>query len=208
MERIAKMNQLLEHALTFASKDRERTRHSLAATHSLRAACGFLMLNNGTVDWCGPEKDVIGYETIYQYMAGEFFAKDGKFKAKADCANEQAHIMRNGVNALRERWLELCGEILFVIPRYSNRREIQVITIDPDYVVNATGQTAADVYFERDMKSMNGQMRGLLGRGCVLKGKDEVKREVLGHVLTLLDSVPQYPTHPIPLAAIPGPSAH
>ena len=208
MERIEKMNQILEHAMQFASKDRERNRHSLAATHALRSACGFLMMKNGTIDWCGPEADNVGYETIYQYMAGEFFAKDGKYKAKVDCANEQAHIMKNGVNGLRERWLEMCGEILCVIPRYANRREIQIITLDPDYVVNEAGQTAEDVYFERDLKSMNGQMRVFLGRGCVLKGKEAIKREVIGQVMTLLETVPQYPKHAIPIAALPGPSAH
>jgi hypothetical protein len=207
MESNEVLSLIIHEALQYASKDRTRTRHSLGATYALQSAGRFLLANGGTIDWCGPEADIVGYETIYQYMAGEHFAKDGKYKEKVDYANNQAHIMRNGVNSIRERLLERCGEILFVVPRYSNRREIQVITTNPDYAVNDSGQTAAEIYLDRDMKSMSGQVRTFLERNSVLKGKDAAKHAVMGEVMTLLENVRQYPTHPLPVA-LPGPSAH
>lgn len=211
METASNLNDTFENVIAYAmkyfDKNGERLRQDLAVAHSINAASEFLRRNEYTIHWCGPEDDEIGYETIYQYAAGEHFGKDKKYKEKVEFADSQAHIMKNGFNRIRERYLEQCGEILFMVPRYANRRGIQIITTNPLYVANESGQTVLDIFCDRETKMMSGQVKNFIQRSVALNGSDATKNALLDRFIKLIDSTPRYPTHPMQVA-VPGPAAH
>ncbi len=175
---IAKLNSTRESASKFAHKQGEAERSESRKEWSLIHATTLLMRHNMTIDWVGTNECPIGYKTIWEYCAGEYFGSTQKSRDKIPLAIENALDMRNGFSRLKERLLEEWGYVLLTVPREIGRQQIVVITLDSSYVINKEGQTAYDVQLTRDEKLVSGQIRSSFQRSARLIGVDETKHSM------------------------------
>jgi hypothetical protein len=167
----------IDAATKYADKGGKRIR-TCEDEWSLIMAGNFLKANNLTIDWCGPDLDPFGYETIWEYCAGEYFGRDRKAREKSNFVDSHTHIMRNGFNRLKEHLFEQFGRVLFVVPRTERNRLVQVITLDRDYVINSKGDTALNIFLGRDSKAVNGQLMAVYRRSAMIYGPDSAKMQL------------------------------
>jgi hypothetical protein len=112
-----------------------------------------------------------GFNTIYKAIAGTFhhlILLDGANEAynpratyleRTKNAEAYEHLYRQGFRSLNEKLTEEWdGVVLYSVPRTVSGGLIEVITLNPDYMVNDT-QTAAEVYMERLEAQARGQLR-------------------------------------------------
>lgn len=177
-EMIVKMTSTRESASKYAHKQGDAERSESRKEWSLIHASTLLMKHGLTIDWVGTDLCPIGYETIWEYCAGEYFGGNAKSREKIPLAIEHASFMRNGFNRLKERLFEEWGYVLLTVPRTINRQQIVVITLDSSYVVNSEGQTAHDIQLMRDEKLVRGQLRSSFHRSARLIGVDEARNSM------------------------------
>jgi len=175
-------------ASIFFDKSGKKNRSDDGAEWSLVSAANFLIERNGVIDWAGKERCDFGYETIWEYCAGEYFGKGRKSKEKAEQANENAHIFRNGFNRLKERMLEEWETPLYVIPRNIGQRDIEIITLDAGYVVNAQGQLALEVAMQRDNKQIGNKLKACYSRTAIMYGAENAKAQITASVHQIMAS--------------------
>lgn len=144
---------------------------------------------NLTINW-DLNSDTVGFETIWEYIAGECYGRGQKPRVKIDRAMEYAHVMKNGIMRLKERLFEEWGTILYIVPRTENSRNIEVITLNGDFVVNESGQTAREIYFNRGYKGAMGQVRSVYNRTVSILGNDKsthVRERIVSQVQETLN---------------------
>lgn len=140
---------------------------------SLIHAITFLTNSKKIIDWVGSAQCPFGYETIWEYCAGEHHGRNLRPAQKAEIAKDNAIEMRNGFARLKERLFEEWWRVLLMVPRKINTQQIVVITLDNDYVVNLDGETAHDIQIMRDEKLVRGQLKSSYQRSARLIGKDQ-----------------------------------
>jgi hypothetical protein len=175
---VQKLNATIQAASKYAHKRGEAERSEVRKEWSLIHAAAFLNRCNGVIDWVGKEKCPFGYNTIWEYCAGEYFGADKKPNQKAAAVLEREVEMKNGFNRLRERLLEEWGMVLLMVPRKVDDQRIVVITLNNDYVVNLSGQTASEIQLEKDSKLLRGQVKSSFNRTARLLGVDETKQSI------------------------------
>ena len=179
-EMMVKMTSTRESASKYAHKQGDAERSESRKEWSLIHASTFLMKHGLTIDWSGTNQCPIGYETIWEYCAGEYFGANSKSREKIPLAIEHASDMRNGFNRLKERLFEEWGYVLLTVPRSVDRQQIVVITLDSSYVINDRGQTAHEIQLMRDEKLVRGQIKSSFQRSARLVGVSEATQSLEG----------------------------
>jgi hypothetical protein len=202
---IEKLALTTNAASQFFDKNGKRLRSDEYNEWSLVLAGKYLQECKMTIDWCGPVNDSFGYETIWEYCAGEYLGQNKKFREKAEFADSHAHVMRNGFNRLKERMLEQWGTPLFMVPRAADRKPIEIITLDKDYVANAKGKTVMEVFMSRDTKMISGQLKAVYQRGAALYGADGAKQLLTDNLYSVVSQpLPGIRANPLIGNAVPG----
>ena len=168
----------MESAAKYAHKIGTSERSEERKEWSLIHACSFLLNRNKTIDWAGSINCSFGYDTIWEYCAGEHWGRNKKPMQKVEFAKEHALDMRNGFSRLKERLLDEWGYVLLTVPRSVDRQQIVVITLDTEYVVNESGQTANDIQLLRDEKLARGQLKSTFHRTARLVGVESAKQSL------------------------------
>ena len=182
IDREIMLEQTLAHAIKYADKEGKRERRQSAEAVAKVKAVNALKYFNETIDW-DAHNCVVGYETIYHYVAGEYFGAGLKPMAKAEAANEYVGVIKQGFRSLRETMLEQHNILVYMTPRTANGLKIEVITIDPDYVVDAiTGATADDIATERDARQAQGQVRSAYRRQAKIRGPEIARHLIQGAI--------------------------
>jgi hypothetical protein len=101
---------------------------------------------------------------------------------------------RQGCSALNAKLMEEWGNcVIYSIPRRVDDKQIAVITIDPDLVVNDLGQTARQVFALREEKRTRGQMQASAKKLTRSAGSDAALN-VLSHIITDIRSMVSLPS--------------
>ncbi len=177
-EMVTKLNSTCESASKYAHKQGDAERSESRKEWSLIHSATLLMRNNLTIDWVGTSDCPFGYETIWDYCAGEYFGAGKKPMQKVELARDHSLDMKNGFARLKERLFEEWGYVLLTVPRNIGRQQIVVITLDSSHVINSEGQTAHDVQLMRDEKLVRGQLRSSYQRSARLIGADEARHNM------------------------------
>lgn len=173
------LEKTLAHAMKYADKEGKRQRKDSARTVAKIHAANALKYFNGIIDW-DPTTCPMGYATVYHHIAGEYFGAGLKPMEKAEQSNDYAGTLKQGFNSLRETMLEQHNILLYMVPRTPTNLKIEVISIDPDYVVDTiTDMTVDDVAAERDSKQAQGQIRSAYTRQAKIHSKEEAKAKIM-----------------------------
>jgi len=175
-----KLKSTLEAAIKYAHKSGHAERSESRKEWSLVHAASFLSRSGKTIDWSGNADCPFGYETIWEFAAGEYWGFNKKPVQKVELAKEHSVDMRNGFSRLKERLFDEWGYVLLTVPRSVDRQQIVVITLDLSYVVNDRGQTAYDIQLMRDEKLVRGQIKSSFQRSARLVGVSEATQSLEG----------------------------
>mgnify|MGYP003374184480 CR=1 FL=1 len=189
MNLFEKLETTYQSAAKYADKFGKRARSDERSEWSLVHAAAFLKSKGLSIDWQGPTECPFGYDTIWDYCAGEYHAMDQKPAKKVKAAQEYSVEMRNGFLRLKERVMEEHGLVLFNVPRKVDNQQIVVITLHSDYVVNQNGETAGEIQRMRDEKLVKGQIKSSFKRSALLVGKDEA-RDCIDRILNNIATEP------------------
>lgn len=147
-----------------------------------------LMHCGGTFEFTQAMRD-FGYETIWQAMAGELEVEGAKPFKKVENAGEFAVEYQRGCTMLNAKLIDQWDDVvIFTLPRKENGALIEIITLNPEYVVNAAGDTAFKVWQARERSRAVGQVKATvkkLTRATTVVGaktllRDVIDRELLG----------------------------
>lgn len=191
---LEKIRETIDRAKTYADKAEKRRRHD--EEWSCSRAGEFLVSRGGTIAWDGPLDCPFGYNSIWEYCAGEYHGDGMRAMEKARLAKQFAGDMKNGFRRLKERLYEEHGFILLMVPKQVDDLKIAVITADPDYVVSLS-LTASELQRKRDQKLVKGQLAASHSRISGLDGAD-ISRHLLSQVLDEVTGIPA--TEPTPVA--------
>lgn len=182
---IAKLSSTVSFGQTFFDRSGSKMRSEDSAEWSMTHAGTFLIEKNGTISWDG-DSDQFGYNNVWEFCAGEHFGKNCKPKTKAELAELHFMTMKNGYRNLQKRLEEEWGMNLIMTPRRENGKYIEVITLDPTFVVNSAGQTAGDLYMNRGFKMTIGQLSHLYRRTALHIGEGNANNLISDKVNFLL----------------------
>ncbi len=175
---IQKLQSTYQSACKYADKQGNRERRADIHDLSIGHAASFLLRKNLIIDWSGSKECLFGYESIWEYCAGEYFGSNLRPAQKAQEASRHAIEMKNGFSRLKERMLEEWGSVLLTVPRRFDQQQIVIITLDKDYVVNNEGQTAYEVQRMRDEKIVHSHIKSSFMRSSLIIGKDETRNSI------------------------------
>ena len=174
----SKVESSLTHAIKYADKEGKRMRRQSAYDVAKVQAASALKYFNYTIDW-DQNNDPMGYGTVYEYIAGEYFGAGKKPMEKAEAVAENAQTMKIGFRSLQAALLDQHNLLLYMVPRISTSLKIEVITINPDYTVDEnSGSTADDISTERDSRQAQGQVRSAYTRQAKVHGEKEAKERM------------------------------
>lgn len=121
-----------------------------------------------------PEEHILrwGFNTIYKAVAGAFHHRilldgnNGSYNPKATYsemarnAEQYEQLYRQGFRSLNDKLTEEWdGVVVYAVPRTVSGGIIEVITLNPDYVVNEAGHTAAEIHMARIQNFTKSQIR-------------------------------------------------
>lgn len=166
-------------------KRKERDQQSLIFANAL-------MSSGGTFEFSDDLKR-FGYRTIFQAMAGELHEVGANAVTRVKNSEEFEGHYSQGCSALNAKLMEEWGNcVIYAIPRQVNDKQIAIITIDPDLVVNHLGQTAKQVFALREEKRTRGQMQASAKKLTRSSGGD-VALGVLTHIIMDIRSMVALP---------------
>jgi hypothetical protein len=150
----------LENRVGYTQKKRHKV---LTAT----VACWILQQSNYQIDLPEEESRRLGCGNIWEYLGWKFPTRGEDF-IPIDCPTEfqrfQAAQMngphiRGGFGQLRKALLNDHRRALFMVPRHEDGKRTQIITLNPDYVVNDKGTTAAQMAEKRQTMRVKWSVR-------------------------------------------------
>lgn len=113
-----------------------------------------------------------GFNTIYKAIAGTFhhrillgganeaYNPRATYSEMARNAEQFEQLYRQGFRSLNDKLTEEWdGVVIYGVPRTVTGGLIEVITLNPDYVVNDAGQTAAEIHMMRLQHQTKGQIK-------------------------------------------------
>lgn len=175
----------------------ERERHII-----LQCALAGEVLNRqgGTIDFDASSEDVKrkGIRTIWEYIAflypcdsGMRLLVDPSDRERWLSVEENAVVYRHGFTSLRQKILEHWRQnlYLYMVPRRREKSLIEVITINPDYLVN-TVDTAKDLVILRTDKQAQSVLQSSLERMEAVMGDRSTAANRLNLFLTDLSARP------------------
>jgi hypothetical protein len=129
-----------------------------------------------------------GYSTIWEAMAGELEVEGAKPFQKVENAREFESHYRVGCQALNAKLISQWDDaVIFTLPRRENGALIEVITLNPEFIVNeATGATAFEVWQAREKSRAVGQAKATirkLSRATSAEGAKTLLRDVIDREL-------------------------
>lgn len=149
-----------------------------------------------TFDWLGPVKDKQGlYNTVWEAMAGQAYAPQGRARDKIDAAADHAADIQAGIMALRRRAVVMMEDgddsapYIYVVPADRTGSQLKVcVTINPDHVPAAGtgGLTVRELELAIDSKLNTGQVRSSLKRMSVQYGMNEAQRRLAADILPII----------------------
>lgn len=164
---IALASEIGEDCRTMVGKN---TRQKAVETTAAMAADA-LVKAGGTIHWVGKDGCPMGFESIWQYIAGTYHpdALGAKPKQIAECADEHAASYKHGITSLAAKMLDK-GYVLFRTPTLSGNKVVQTITLDPDYVPNGSAKSVGEVFSEREKGRAEGQVKHVVERLAIVEG--------------------------------------
>ena len=151
---------------TAQTREKLRTTWGRGEKHTPREQYALLFVSRlhtvgGRFSFTQEHRD-FGYENIWEAFAGEHHEPAANTVQKVHNAEEWAAAYRAGCTQLNDKLLEEWDDVqVFLIPSTVDGLLIHHITIDPDYVVNAAGETALTIWEQRELKRANGRVRSV-----------------------------------------------
>jgi hypothetical protein len=166
-ESVVRRVAMTTHVLRTKVGHSERKRRRKVPVQPVLAA-EILRMEHYTIDYRSDAEEMkrLGFESIWQYIAHRhpineclgFIARPTDFQ-RFTSARIHAKVVRQAFAAFRGRFLVDHREHpLLMVPRTSDRKQIEVITFNREYSVNET-QTAYDVFRSRTKDRMKGRLR-------------------------------------------------
>jgi len=129
-----------------------REQYALFAARLLHAA-------GGTFEFTDELRLGFGYLTIWEALAGEYVDPTANPRERSRIADEYAHKAQQGIYALNEVLFQDFEVQVLWVPRSAKEQMIRLITLDADHVVNENGDTAIEVWQQREMARAGGQVK-------------------------------------------------
>lgn len=151
-----------------------------------------LMSVGGTFEFT-PKHREDGLVTIFEAMAADLHEIGANTKTRMTNSDSYEHLYRQGCAAFTAKMLtEWDSCTVYSVPRHVNDKAIAVITIFPDLIVNREGQTAREIYEQRETKRTAGQMTASAKKLTRVNGKDKALA-TLNHIVESLDKMVELP---------------
>jgi hypothetical protein len=148
-----------------------------------------LMSVGGTFEFTDAHKQ-IGYSTVFEAMAADLHEQGANVKTRVKNGEDYEHVYRRGCAALNAKLMEDWNSaVIYTLPRTVNDKQIQVITIDGNMVINSAGETASQVHAMREEKRASGQMSASAKKLTRSVGQEKALSTLSGIVASISNMV-------------------
>jgi hypothetical protein len=173
--------ELTAHRLQTKVGHTEKNRHR---TLNVAVVMSHLIQVRSTVDFKtdSDEERALGCKSIWHRIAYDMALDENariierpriSMYERFDSARRHWQLVRSAVKACRKHLIDDHQIALFVVPRFVGQKAIQVITLDPDYVVNDAAKTASDIALECGDRRLRANIKSIVEQYHRMTGSRE-----------------------------------
>lgn len=189
--------------LTMFGRTTERLANRVGYGHKQRhktitpnVAAWMLRESNYLIRFDPAEAKRVGYHNLWQFLAWRFPMGESFCPLAAPNEVQQVDSMRRYARDVRSGFVQLRKALqrdscraLFMVPRNPDGKNIEVITLDPDYPVNEAGMTASQLADRRERKRSRGGLQTTIEKRAAIRGSQDVLDVLAAEILQDLQEI-------------------